>query len=272
MSTFIVGQDISEFQSSVDWNTYKNNTNFVIVRATFGTGYVDKKFTQYRDGARASGLPMGFYHYAYPQYNTPEAEADWCLSQVDLRENEILALDFEESWNGNRVDFCKRWLDRVSLKLNGYKPLIYLNQSLISNNDWTPVVNGGYGLWVAAYTYDPTKNNFVLGAWKFAAMQQWTSSQQVPGIPGNLDGDVFFGDKATFYKYGYHKPVAPPTIDPCSTITAERDRLNGVIADKDKAYAALQAQMVKSLADKDLLWQQKLQDMKDKIKTFVQSA
>lgn len=212
---FIVGQDISEFQPSIDWNVYKNNTNFVIIRSSFGVGYVDNKFVQYKTAARNAGIPRGFYHYAYPQYNTPEAEADWCVLQMaDIQEGEVLALDYEEGWNGNVVDFCKRFLDRVSSKLSGYKPLIYLNQSLIQAHDWSSVVNSGYGLWVAAYTYDPQKNTFALGAWKFAAMQQWTSSQIVPGIQGKVDGDVFFGDIATFKKYGYVKPVvAPPATD-----------------------------------------------------------
>ncbi len=207
----IVGNDVSEFQGQIDWNVYKNNSNFIIIRATFGNGYFDKWFTHNRDEARRVGLPRGYYHYAYPQYNTPEIEADWfCKALWDIQEEESLYLDYEENWNGNVVSWCKAFLDRIAGKLNGYKAFIYLNQSLATSYDWTPVVSAGYGLWIAAYTYDPNNNNFKIGPWPLAAIQQWTNKQQVPGIQGAVDGDVFFGDINTFKKYGYIKPQPSP--------------------------------------------------------------
>jgi lysozyme len=219
----ITGNDISSWQGDIDWNTYKNNTNFVIIRSTYGNGYTDTKFFRNRDEARRLGIPRGFYHYCYPQYNLPEAEADWFLKTINVEDGESLYLDYEENWSGDKVDWCYRFLDRITSHLNGYKALIYLNQSLASGNDWTKIVNAGHGLWIAAYTYDPTINTFKIGNWKFAAMQQWTSSQQVPGIAGNVDGNVFFGDVNAFKAYGYKAPTpspipvpipAPPTPTP----------------------------------------------------------
>jgi hypothetical protein len=120
------------------------------------------------------------------------------------------------------VGWCKRWLDFVSQNL-GVKPLIYLNQSTAEGYDWQPVIDSGYGLWIAAYTYDPTNNNFKTGKWPFAAMQQWTDKQIVPGANGELDGDVFFGDSKAFGAYGYHKPVevvTPPVEIPIEVTTS----------------------------------------------------
>lgn len=207
----IVGNDISEFQGQIDWDVYKSNSNFVIIRATYGNGYFDKWFAHNRDEARRVGFPRGYYHYAYPQYNTPEAEADWfCKALWDIQEGESLCLDYEENWKGNVVSWCKAFLDRIASKLSGYKALIYLNQTLATSYDWTPIVVAGYGLWIAAYTYDPNNNNYKKGAWPFAVMQQWTNQQQVPGIVGNVDGNVFFGDINTFKKYGYIKQQPTP--------------------------------------------------------------
>ncbi len=165
-----------------------------------------------------------------------------------------MVLDFEEQWTGDHVQFCKKFLDRVASKMNGVKPLIYLNQSQLKAKDWSPIANAGYGLWVAAYTLDPNNNNFVTGAWKFAAMQQWTSQQKVPGITGNVDGDVFFGDMATFKKYGYIKPI--PT-DPCAEIKKQLDlanakisQLNGTIDSLNKDKLTLQVKI--DNAKKDL--------------------
>ena len=82
---------------------------------------------------------------------------------------------------------------------------------------WTPVVNGGYGLWVADYTYDPNKFDAYIGAWPFAVLQQWTDKQEVPGIDADVDGDCFFGDASTFHKYGYQYPIVPPPVIPTET-------------------------------------------------------
>jgi GH25 family lysozyme M1 (1,4-beta-N-acetylmuramidase) len=63
---------------------------------------------------------------------------------------------------------------------------------------------------IASYTGDPNNNTANIGQWPFAAMQQWTDAQNVPGISGNVDGDVFFGDSNAFQQYGYHTQTAMP--------------------------------------------------------------
>jgi GH25 family lysozyme M1 (1,4-beta-N-acetylmuramidase) len=200
----IVGSDISQFQGSINWDTYKNNSNFVIIRSTYGNGYYDSWFAHNRDEARRVGLPHGFYHFCYPQYNSPLDEAKWfCKALYDLQEGESLYLDWEETYSGDAVAWCKTFLDYVSANFNGIKPLIYLNQSYMSL-DWSPVVNAGYGLWLASYQADGMGNT---GKWPSMALQQTYSSQQVPGIVGNVDRDVFFGDIDQFKAYGYKKPV-----------------------------------------------------------------
>lgn len=212
----IVGNDVSQFQGSINWDTYKNNSNFVVIRSTFGNGYYDSWFAHNRDEARRVGLPVGFYHYCYPQLNSPIAEAQWfCKAVYDLKEGESLYLDFEEQYNGDIVAWCKTFLDYVSSNFNGIKPLMYLNQSHM-NLDWSPVVNAGYGLWLASYQADGVGNT---GKWPFMALQQTSSSQQVPGISGNVDRDVFFGDVDTFKKYGYKTTVATPPVEVPPVVT-----------------------------------------------------
>lgn len=273
---FIVGNDVAEYQGDIDWDTYKNNTNFVIIRSTYGTGKQDLKFVRNKDEARRVGVPHGFYHYAYPNLNTPESEADWCLMQIsDIREEESIILDFEEAYDGDKVDWCKRFLDRVAEKRNGYKALIYLNQSLCKNNDWTPVVNAGYKLWIAAYTYSPLINNYEIGVWPKATIQQWTNQQQVPGIVGNVDGDVFFGNLDGFKSLGYKKPVivtppiTPPTdpIDPCATYKSILEATNKTVDNLNGQIVILKNQAIQ----KDLsivTMGDEILDLKDKLKNI----
>jgi lysozyme len=217
-----LGNDISKFQGDINYDVYRNNTQFVICKASEGTGFKDPKLDRNKSEARRTNILLGYYHFARPDLgNTPQAEADWFLQAIgDFREGELLALDYEANWSGDVVDWCNKFLNRIREKLSGYNALIYLNQSHMIKN-WKPVIDAGNGLWIAAYTYDPNKNNFNKGQWPFAAMQQWTSSQNVPGINGNVDGNVFFGDLDTLKKYCYHP--APPA-DPCADIKKELEQ------------------------------------------------
>src|ERR1700691_1661828 len=95
----IVGNDISEFQGTIDWPTYKNNSNFVIMRASQGNSYIDKEFGNNRTQARSNDIPHGFYHFANPDLgNTPHDEANFFINLIDgdpILPGEVLALDFE---------------------------------------------------------------------------------------------------------------------------------------------------------------------------------
>lgn len=237
-----LGNDISKWQGDVDFNTFSKNSLFVICKATEGTGYIDPKLARNRDEARRTGMGLGFYHFARPDLNAnAEDEANYFLKAIGvLKEGEILILDYEPSTVGKpemqpHVNWCKKWLDYIKSK-TGVAPLMYLNQSQVKKLDWKIVVDAGYGLWIAAYTYDPNNNNFNKGQWPFAAMQQWTNQQRVPGVTGNVDGNVFFGDMATFKKYGYKpqpnptptpSPITDQTIIPANLLTSENFKPNG---------------------------------------------
>ncbi len=212
----LVGNDISFAQGAIVWSTYKDNTTFIIAKATEGVGYIDAQYGNNRKQAREYGVPFGSYHFARPDLgNSPQAEAEWFCKVIDgdpIREGELLFLDFEVNYSGNIVEWCKQWLDEVSNHFNT-KPLIYLNQSLTKGLDWVPVINAGYGLWLASYNPDGQGDT---GQWPFMAFQQTSSNQTVPGISTAVDRDVFFGDLEALLKYGYKAlaPVMPPLVNP----------------------------------------------------------
>jgi GH25 family lysozyme M1 (1,4-beta-N-acetylmuramidase) len=221
----IVGNDISKYQGSVDFNTFKNNSNFVIIKVSEGNAYVDPTFSKNQAEAWRVGLPLGYYHFARPDLgNTPESEANFFLKTIgSIKEGDVLCLDFEPSWSGDGPTWCKNFLSRVQTAI-GVKCLIYMDQSRLKKWNWSIVSNEGFGLWVAAYTGSPTNNTFVTGSWKSAVMQQWTNGQNVPGIPASVDGDVFFGTITQFKAYGYKIPTPQPTptpVDPKDKIIAD---------------------------------------------------
>lgn len=205
------GVDISKYQGDVNFDLLRNAVNFVIIRSSYGNGYTDPKFTRNRDEARRTGMLCGFYHYAYPQYNTPEAEADWFLGVVGTPQNgEILALDFEENY-GDPVGWSLRFLDRVSSRLNGYKPLIYINLALNNSYDFTSVVKANYGLWLARWDYNingPIPNT----DWNVVAMRQYSNNENIAGVAGGVDANVFYGERDTYLAYGYKAPSTDPQV------------------------------------------------------------
>ena len=211
----IVGNDISKCQGDVNFDTYKKNTNFLIFKASEGTGYVDTKFTRNKSECQRVGLPYGTYHFARPDLgNSAVAEADYYLKTLGgLQAGEVLCLDYEPpNWSGDVVAWCLGFLKHVESKVN-VKPFIYLNQSQAKSFNWKPVIDNGNALWLACYTGDPNNNACNTGGWSSMAMQQWTNAQTVPGISGNVDGDAFFGDINQFKKFGYQPVVVPPPDD-----------------------------------------------------------
>lgn len=207
----IVGNDLSEFQGEINWETYKNNSNFTIIKLSEGTSYIDKWGGNNRQKARETGLPHGFYHLArYDLGNNPQDEAKFFENLIDgdpIREGEILALDLEYGYK-DLVNWAKEWLDEISSHFHGIKPYVYLNQSLAQSYNWSPIINSGYQLWGAGYTYNPGNTDGLdFGAWGIPNLIQWEDNESVPGINGNVDADEFSGTVDELKAYGYKAPV-----------------------------------------------------------------
>ena len=224
------GADISKYQGDVNWDQFKTAVDFVIIRSSFGVGYPDNKFLVNREGARRVNLLRGFYHYAYPQHNAPEKEAEYFLKVVGTpQEGEVLALDFEEEF-GDPVSWSLSFLNYVSTKLNGYKPLIYINMNFNNRWNWEKVVSANYGLWLARWDYNPDAKAPKTD-WPTVAIRQYSNQENFAGIVGRVDGNVFYGDRETFLKYGYNREeVSEPPADmeitgstkiPASLLTGE---------------------------------------------------
>ena len=214
------GIDISNWQGDVNFGSVDKTQDFVIIKATEGYGYKDPRFEEYRSELRRLGIVRGYYHFARPDLNnSPENEADWFLSIVSpLQEGESLHLDFEVNVP-NPVEWCKRFLDRISEALEGYKPLIYLNKFTVQNFDWSPVAKAGYGLWLALWDQDPD-GSFTVSHWDLVAMRQYTSDGSVNGISGRVDMNVFYGDEEQLLAYGIQTGEIP-----CEKIKLENEQL-----------------------------------------------
>lgn len=205
------GIDISNHQGKMDLAAVlkQTATDFVICKATEGTGFVDKYCDKFMVIAQNAKKQIGFYHFARPEYNAARAEADFFVRQTKGYFNKgIPVLDWESAGKSN-VKWAKEWLDRV-YSVTGVKPVIYMSESVVNAYNWKAVAEAGYGLWVARYRDYNVDRNYdmstcgkkpVVKWWSFYMMWQWTSVGRLNGYSGNLDCNAFYGDRAAWDAY-----------------------------------------------------------------------
>ena len=212
------GIDISHWQANLD--IASTGAQFVICKATQGTTFVDPSCDRHYQIAKRLGLKLGVYHYA--SGGDPIAEADFFVRNIQGYIGEaILILDWEKTQNGRyheHASWCLRFLNRVK-ELTGVKPLVYMSASVIKVADWSKVVAGDYGLWVAGWpdnrdSWDIPDFRWDVKPWPFYALWQYTSSG------GRLDRDVFMGDVAAWDKYA--NPSGNPAPSPAPAPTPAR--------------------------------------------------
>lgn len=235
------GIDVSHYKSDLSLGSV--DADFVIAKATGGNGYVDDQCDRFVQEAISLGRKWGVFHYFGDGFNdnNPIEEADFfvnnCLGYIG---HGLLILDWERGGNPNvnRVDMALAWLNHV-FERTGVRPIIYMSLSVLQTLDWSPVIAGGYGLWVAQW---PQNNNIVPNYgidpatdpnphWDGTVndvLWQFTSTGRLNGYGGNLDCDYFYGTTAAWDAYARSNTPDPaptstttqaPLPDPTTTTT-----------------------------------------------------
>lgn len=203
------GIDISNWQT-VD--AVREASDFVIIKATQGTGYVSPTCDQQYQLAKKLDKLRGVYHYA--SGGDPVAEADFFIKNIaGYIHDALLVLDWESAENprfGEHASWCSKFCNRVHEK-TGVWPLIYMSASVLNYADWSSV-SKNCGLWVAGYPDNRDSWNIpdfiynIPAGWTLV-IWQYTSSN------GRLDRDVAYIDKSAWNKYanpsGNPTPVTP---------------------------------------------------------------
>lgn len=216
------GIDISNWQWRLDLSNIR--FDFVIVKVTEGTGFVDPYCNKFYQQAKSMGKLLGFYHFARPESNSAKAEAEFFYKHTSNYFKEAIPILDWESPNRHDVKWALEWLKEVE-RLSGVKPMIYMSESVVNYYDWTEVVNNGNHLWVAKYyDYSSDRNYDMSHAgpvpqvryWRKYWIWQWTSSGRLDGYEGNLDCDVFYGNEEDWKKLAsggiVPKPEPAPTV------------------------------------------------------------
>ncbi|MCG0778806.1 GH25 family lysozyme [Lactiplantibacillus plantarum] len=204
------GFDVASYQAGM--NVGKVAGDFVLVKATEGIDYTNPEFNGHAKQTLSAGKKLGVYHFIRNNSDIKQ-QADYFLTVVKPYIGKaMLVLDFENTTgstiqNQAGVGLAKQWLDYVYIQ-TGVRPIVYTGINCENVLNWDIVVNANYGLWIAQYNnydavngYQPRDLYGSLKNWKTAVMFQYTSTGRLPGWSGDLDFDVFYGDKSAWDKY-----------------------------------------------------------------------
>lgn len=228
------GIDVASYQS--DMNVGEVAGDFALVKATEGVDYTNPAFSRHAKQTLSAGKKLGVYHFIRSDSDIKQ-QANYFLTTVKPYIGKaMLVLDFENTTgstiqNQAGVGLAKQWLDYV-YQQTGVRPVLYTGLSCENALNWSSVVNANYGLWIAQYNnydavvgYHPRDLYGSLKYWKTAMMFQYTSTGRLPGWNGNLDFDVFYGDKSAWDKYAKAtkavepKPAGPKWVKEKKTYT-----------------------------------------------------
>ena len=230
------GIDISSYQSGIDLSVVP--CDFVIIKATQGTGYVNPDCDRAYQQAKRAGKLRGTYHYVGG--GNAVAEADYYVNNIKgYIKDGLLAIDWEAEQNsawGNEA-YLEQLVRRV-IERTGIKPLIY---SMASRYAQVAAVAKKLdcGLWIAEYA-DMNPTGYQAHPWRegayACAIRQYASTGRLNGWGGNLDLNIAYMTRDQWAKYvnpGGKPAAAPAPSKPAAPAKKSEDTIAAeVIAGK----------------------------------------
>lgn len=191
------GIDISHYQGKPNFKAMAadpNKPDFVYIKATQGTGYIDPNCKANAGEAVKQGFRVGYYHYA--TLNSENAirdardEATAFIQAIKSLPAYSMppALDIEENKAHLSKEHVRQWINSSlsELAVNGFRDyLIYsytpfLNENLAADHGF-----GAVKLWIAHYTSN-SKPSLPHG-WNHYHIWQYSAKGRIAGITGDVD-------------------------------------------------------------------------------------
>lgn len=224
------GIDISSHQGGL--NIAAIWADFVIVKVTEGTGYINPFWQQQAEATLAAGKRLGLYHFA----NDEDAgeQARFFLDQAKgYAGRATFWLDWEADAVGLGPGPALAFLNQVAAETKS-TPGFYTYQNVLSSFDWSAVA-ARFPLWVAggpdysdygrSYSDPPVPNVPYWGGG--ALVHQYTEDGYLPGYSSHLDLDRL-RDRSAWDAMigGGHVTVSTPAASPAPTAVDGQQRLD----------------------------------------------
>lgn len=206
MSAYPVrGVDISSYQGTVDWAMLESQgISFAFIKATEGSGMVDKNFAQNHAAAKKTSIRIGAYHFfSYDSSGITQAEN--FISTVPKTEGmlpPVVDLEFYGDYSQSPAlrDYTRTILDDLLRELEQYfglKPIIY-----VTAKSYNLYINGSYDeydIWIRNVYFSPYLSDG--RDWVF---WQYSDKGKLDGYSGeeeHIDLNVFNGNASDFANY-----------------------------------------------------------------------
>lgn len=185
--------DVSSHNGTISANQFKSMKNYgvtgVIVKLTEGTTYINPYAQSQINNAKTAGLKVSVYHYSwFTSDSGARSEADYFAAAVKkfgLASSTVLVNDIEEpkiaglgDHTANSKAFENRLKEHGFSNVKHYVGLYWLTSGQVNASKL-----GNQNIWVAAYPYTLSKDNF----YKEYSAWQWSAQLTFPGISGYFD-------------------------------------------------------------------------------------
>ena len=218
----VYGLDVYAGNGTMNWPLIAGGgKDFAFVKATEGIGFLDAMLSTNETKGTAAGLLIGAYDFAHPEDNTPVAEADYYITQMNavggFASGKLLPmLDLEEVGDtgySTESQWVNAWCAEVKTK-TGLNSIIYSYPSFIADNLDSTVTS--HPLFIASYDHtDPSVKTSVTGPWNGVySFWQYTSTGRLTGGPsGNVDLDLYNGSLSSLVSNFAIGAVAPAALE-----------------------------------------------------------
>lgn len=237
------GIDIASYQRTLVPG--KVPGDFIIIKATQGTGYINPTFEAQADATLKAGKILGLYHYANGSGVT--GEVNFFLQTVSKYIGKaFLCLDWENIPNGGANPqftspaYAKQFMDEVR-KRTGLTMFIYGSKdSCFNAMDWSAVKAAGFPCWGAQYPNYTPINGYSQNPWQSAkpwgpwgsypSIHQYTSVLRLSGYDGNLDGNLAYISQDALKGYTQAGTISSVVSNPAGD-ALDRAQLLQLVAD-----------------------------------------
>lgn len=191
------GIDVSHHQGAIDWRTVaRDDVSFAVIKATEGGDHVDEDFAANLRAARAEGIAVGAYHYFTLCRPGAEQAANF-LATVPT-DGPILPPAVDLEYEGNcsarpTPQALRAELDAFLAPVEaafGRPAILYVTSGF--SQDYVSHLPDR-GRWERSIAWHPSRENWIL--W------QYQDSGRVEGIKGDVDLNVFQGDRDAFARF-----------------------------------------------------------------------
>lgn len=220
----LYGIDVSEHNGFIEWTKVKDSkkVDFVMIRAGYGQGTVDKQFHKNALMCNTLGIPIGIYWFSYATtVDAAAREAEACLKTIkDYKITYPVAFDFEDDSvrvakkNGVTITKSLATLMAMSflsvIKNAGYEAVNYSNPSYL-NQYFDSSVKDNFPLWLAQWPANPQPE---LRPIQNPVIWQYNAIGKIPGINSAVDLNVSYVDYANKKKEGesMNEPISMSSL------------------------------------------------------------